>query len=173
MNDQLYALPPLTLRLVKNDLRRRAAVVDYLRGLAREIEEGEVAAEAALVVVSFGDVHEVFIGPGYYAWPVLSAAASSTMDAFWAALNGREYDATKKALERQATRQYHAKELAAALAAKPFVCACGDRFKTERGRDMHVKRPGGRRWFSNNTKHHAAVDAEEPVRLRVVERGKE
>jgi hypothetical protein len=162
--NSIRLIPDPPARLVQRDLVARARAVDFLRRIAREIEEGEIAADAVLIVTSWGDVHDV-TWEGYTLASILSAAASSAFDAYWARAYGREYDPDERAYQRLAERLYRAREAEAKRAAKPWVCSCGDRFATERGREAHIRRPG--RWFSN--KGHAPAVETEPTRLRAVE----
>jgi hypothetical protein len=164
MNETIRLLPDPPARLLKLDLYRRAQAVDFLRRMARAIEEGEVAADAVVVVTSWGDVHDV-TWAGYQTFPILGAATQSAHDAYWSAVSGRKYDPDEAALRRLANRQYRDQEIARKLAEKPWACACGDRFRTERGRDAHIRRPSGWRW---GKREHGVAQVQAPVPLAVV-----
>jgi hypothetical protein len=160
----LYVLPDAPARLVKVDLVRRAQAVDFLRTIARAIEEGSIAADAVVIVTSWGDVHDV-TWSGYQSAAVLSAATGAAHDAYWAAQTGREYDPDYAAYLRLANRQLRAEEVAKAQAEKPWVCECGDRFRTERGRDAHVRNPPRWRW----KKTHGPAQDQPPTLLEAVD----
>lgn len=153
---------PAPTALVVLQLRARAAVVDYLRVLARFVEEGEINADAVVAVLTVGDVHYPYY-VGYRTRDRLHEAMEAIRQAIYSPTVTPEGHASNRAAYRQAQRdekEKHEREF-------PHVCKCHQRFRTERGLAMHIARPGR---YDRRLDAHAVAEvlAPQPIVLRVV-----
>ena len=111
---------------------KNGAVIRFLRDIADRIEAGELAADAAAIVLSEGDIHRPG-GIGYKDGPVWVNARQSLYyhvgdsdpspedRAEWRAEQARQQQADQDVYDRT----------------HPWRCACNQRFKTHRGWKTH------------------------------------
>lgn len=111
---------------------KSGAVVTFLRDIAERIEAGDLSADAAVVVVSEGDVHrpgsigyrdgKVWVNARQSLYHHQTDSDSSPEDrADWRAVQERQKQAKQDAYDRT----------------HPWRCACNQRFKTHRGWTIH------------------------------------
>ncbi len=139
------------------------AVVAFLRRAADRIEAGELGADAALIVVSEGDIHRpgrigyrddmTFIHARGAFYSYRFDTTSPEEQAEWRAEQERQRQATADAYERE----------------HPWQCVCDARFKTHRGWTSHRGAMRRRSW--ERPEVHATVtevagpEPEPPVQL--------
>lgn len=123
--------------LLRRDPQQRLRVAAWLREQADNIARGIVEADAVMLVLSEGEVHRAFWHGGYTNERALDAA-NSLRERVWAARMHSEYDAEAEADRRRANRVQQRQQHIDALAAKPFVCSCKERYATDRGFQQHL-----------------------------------
>ena len=137
---------PVSTR-ISESLRRRARdrVATLLHRLAYIVTEPDPDAEdappdvvgALVVITDAAGVHRVY-RTGYTDWGTYSAAAGALRDHLWEERNGRTRDPVAAMEHSRALRAADAAEHQRLLDAKPYVCACGDRFATGNGHRAHA-----------------------------------
>ncbi len=128
------------------------AAAVYLRRIATALEEGSLPGDAVLVIVSDEDVHRPF-WEGYHEWPRLWRAAHA-VDEEKARRSGYGCSPEENAERRRKLQEHHDTQVRLAQEATPFVCACSDRFKTERGHTAHQR--SWQRRYNMGSKHTLA-----------------
>lgn len=123
----------------------RDAVVALLLSLADAVQAGDLPADAALVVVSAGDVHDYY-RVGHPTWAVVRDALSFAQHVTLAQQVGiSEPTGADWAESRRAEQVAAARAAEDAAAARPYRCSCGGRFASPRGHAQHA-RSARRRW---------------------------
>lgn len=113
----------------------------YLRQIATAIEVGDYPATAIYAVVMVGDVRHPFFN-GFEDWAEIAYAANAFIeerDRRDDARRGSEIKSPERyAADRRNAKRTQARKYVDDLAGLPHVCACNERFGTERGLGQHI-----------------------------------